>query len=98
MAAPQLNYSIANEPLPLTPEQRHILGWSAATNRLIDSAKVTVRESLRRRRELDEVSERGRPPACGVHTVHVGGDSVVGIIVCVNMLAMTFSSQVSFFS
>eukprot|EP00752_Nemacystus_decipiens_P002053 g1966.t1 len=52
----QLKYSIANEPLPLTPEQRHILGWSAATDRLINSAKVTVRESLRRRRELDEAA------------------------------------------
>lgn len=51
----QLNYSIANDPLPLTPEQRHVLGWEAATDRLVESAKVTVRESLRRRRELDEV-------------------------------------------
>ncbi|CAN0084369.1 unnamed protein product [Ectocarpus sp. 13 AM-2016] len=52
----QLSYSMANEPVPLTPEQRHILGWSAATDRLVESAKVTVRESLRRRRELDEAA------------------------------------------
>ncbi|CAM9439961.1 unnamed protein product [Ectocarpus sp. 4 AP-2014] len=52
----QLSYSMANEPMPLTPEHRHILGWSAATDRLVESAKVTVRESLRRRRELDEAA------------------------------------------
>lgn len=46
---------MANEPVPLTPEQRHVLGWDAATDRLVESAKVTVRESRRRRRELDEV-------------------------------------------
>ena len=34
-----------------------MLGWSAATGRLIDSARVTMRESRRRRRELDEVRE-----------------------------------------
>ncbi|CAN0409146.1 unnamed protein product, partial [Hapterophycus canaliculatus] len=44
----QLSFSIDNDPLPLTPEQRHVLGWSAATGRLVESAKVTVRESLRR--------------------------------------------------
>ncbi|CAN0041878.1 unnamed protein product, partial [Sphacelaria rigidula] len=49
---------MANEPKPLTEEQRHILGWEAATERLIASAKVTVRESRRRRRELDEASGR----------------------------------------
>ncbi|CBN79076.1 Digalactosyldiacylglycerol synthase, family GT4 [Ectocarpus siliculosus] len=52
----QLSYSMTNEPVPLTPEQRHVLGWSAATDRLVESAKVTVRESLRRRRELDEAA------------------------------------------
>lgn len=44
-----------NEPAPLTADQRHELGWEAATKRLIESAKVTVKEARRRRRELDEV-------------------------------------------
>lgn len=44
-----------NEPAPLTAEQRYVLGWEAATKRLIESAKVTVKEARRRRRELDEV-------------------------------------------
>ncbi|CAN0113027.1 unnamed protein product, partial [Laminaria digitata] len=52
----QMNFSIKNDPVPLTPEQRHVLGWSAATGRLIESARVTMRESRRRRRELDEAA------------------------------------------
>lgn len=44
-----------NEPAPLTADQRYVLGWEAATQRLIESAKVTVKEARRRRRELDEV-------------------------------------------
>ncbi|KAG5175372.1 Digalactosyldiacylglycerol synthase, family GT4 [Tribonema minus] len=48
--------ALTKDPAPLTPEQRRTLSWTAATERLIDAAKVTVGESKARRRELDEVA------------------------------------------
>jgi digalactosyldiacylglycerol synthase len=35
----RVNYAMSATPQPLTPEQRHVLSWEAATERFIDAAE-----------------------------------------------------------
>mmetsp|Transcript_10417 Transcript_10417/g.39407 ORF Transcript_10417/g.39407 Transcript_10417/m.39407 type:complete len:635 (-) Transcript_10417:131-2035(-) len=49
-----LAWALEHDPEPLTPEQRHMLTWEAATNRLIDASKVTYREYLNSQSDLDQ--------------------------------------------
>ncbi|CAM9522330.1 unnamed protein product, partial [Discosporangium mesarthrocarpum] len=52
----KLKFALENEPTPLSEDLRNTLGWEAATERLISSAKVTIKEARQRRRELDEAA------------------------------------------
>lgn len=39
--AANVYWAMTHDPFPLTPEQRHSLTWEAATERLIEAAKMT---------------------------------------------------------
>ena len=45
----KLQYALENDPEPLTEQQRHMLSWEGATERLIAASAITEREAEERR-------------------------------------------------
>eukprot|EP00986_Skeletonema_menzelii_P015624 scaffold12258_cov158-Skeletonema_menzelii.AAC.4 len=46
--AEKLQFALENDPSPLSPEERRIFTWEAATERLIDSSLVSIKEARER--------------------------------------------------
>lgn len=46
--ADKLKFALENEPSPLSPEERRIFTWEAATERLIDSSLISIKEARER--------------------------------------------------
>eukprot|EP00574_Skeletonema_japonicum_P012376 CAMPEP_0201720200 /NCGR_PEP_ID=MMETSP0593-20130828/5211_1 /ASSEMBLY_ACC=CAM_ASM_000672 /TAXON_ID=267983 /ORGANISM="Skeletonema japonicum, Strain CCMP2506" /LENGTH=854 /DNA_ID=CAMNT_0048210807 /DNA_START=65 /DNA_END=2629 /DNA_ORIENTATION=- len=46
--AEKLQFALENEPSPLSPEERRIFTWEAATERLMDSSLISIKEARER--------------------------------------------------
>ncbi len=55
----KIQWALDNDPAPLTPEQAHIFTWHAATDRLIESSRITRKEARdRSKRGCDKADSR----------------------------------------